>query len=78
MGKNGVSALATELVQPLRAYQDDFSIVRGALMSAFDGHDQNAYFMLTGNPFGGDLLTAQFNPQHSYPWTRSSMRLRSV
>lgn len=47
--------------QPLKKHFDSFSILNGVHMAtSFDGHDQNALYSLTGNPFGGDTHLALF------------------
>jgi uncharacterized protein (DUF1501 family) len=61
-GRNGVGALATSLVKPLVPFRDRFSVLNGVLMApGFDGHQQNANFLFTGSPFGGDSFVPHFN-----------------
>lgn len=61
-GRNGVGALATSLVKPLIPYRDRFSVLNGVFMApGFDGHQQNANFLFTGSPFGGDSFVPHFN-----------------
>ena len=61
-GRNGVDALATSLVKPLLPYRDRFSVLNGVFMApGFDGHLQNANFLFTGSPFGGDSFVPHFN-----------------
>ncbi len=56
----GPSALA------LKKHFDSFSILNGVHMaSTFQGHDQNALYALTGNPFGGDTNLAQLGRSQS-------------
>lgn len=68
VGSNGHSCLATSLVDPLRPYQQDFSVVNGLLMATgFDGHDQNLNFFFTGNPFGGESFVPHLNTSNQTP-----------
>ena len=58
----GASTLATSLVDPLKAFKKNFSILNGVLMSpGFDGHDQNANLLLAGDPFGGESFIPHLN-----------------
>jgi uncharacterized protein (DUF1501 family) len=67
-GVNGQKTLANPLVQPLLSHFDAFSILNGVLMShGFDGHDQNANFMMTGNPFGGNSFFPAISQNASAP-----------
>jgi uncharacterized protein (DUF1501 family) len=66
-GKNGQSTLRTTLTDPLMKWSDHFSIINGVVMSpTFQGHDQLANMLLTGNPFGGESFIP-FNNQLSRP-----------
>lgn len=61
-GRNGVNALATNLVKPLLPFSDRFSVLNGVVMTpAFDGHQQNMNFLFAGNPFGGDSFVPHLN-----------------
>lgn len=64
-GGSGVSqntTKVTSLFDPLKAYQNDFSIIKGVWMSSdFDGHGENQNLLLSGNPFGGKLFLPYFN-----------------
>jgi hypothetical protein len=62
VGTNGVSTLATELVQPLLPFQSNFTVINGATMDiGFDGHDQNINYLFTGDPFGGECFIPHLN-----------------
>lgn len=62
-GSNGVSTLATDITAPLAQYKSDFSILNGVIMAAnFDGHDQNANYLYTGDAFGGENFVPHLNP----------------
>ena len=55
-------ALATSLVESLKAFRQNFSVINGVLMSSsFDGHDQNANLLLAGDPFGGESFIPHLN-----------------
>ncbi|MGE3975233.1 MAG: DUF1501 domain-containing protein [Bdellovibrionales bacterium] len=61
-GSNGVSTLASSLTQPLKTFQNDFTLLNGVFMApSFDGHEQNLNYLLTGNPFGGDGFIPHLN-----------------
>ena len=62
-GKNGVSCLAAATPSAaLLGVKDDITVINGVLMATgFDGHDQNANFFATGNPFGGEYFVPHFN-----------------
>ncbi len=61
-GSNGVSTLATRLVNPLRPLRDRFSVLNGVYMTpSFDGHLQNMNFLFSGSPFGGDSFVPHLN-----------------
>jgi hypothetical protein len=61
-GKNGGETWGTELVEPLRAYWDRFSVLNGVLMAPnFDGHEQNVNFLFAGNAFGGECYIPHLN-----------------
>jgi Protein of unknown function (DUF1501) len=54
VGTNGHKTLVRSSTDILMPYKDDFSVINGVVMNtAFDGHDQNALTMVSGNPFGG-------------------------
>lgn len=54
VGANGHKTLVRSTTDILKPYKDDFSVINGVVMNtAFDGHDQNALTMVSGNPFGG-------------------------
>jgi hypothetical protein len=54
-GSNAGSCLISPAANPLKSWLSEISIVNGVVMSGqFDGHDQNANVLLTGNPFGGE------------------------
>jgi Protein of unknown function (DUF1501) len=54
VGGNGLKTLVRSTTDILRPYKDDFSVINGVVMNTtFDGHDQNALTMMSGNPFGG-------------------------
>lgn len=62
LGTNGTKCLATRLVNPLKPYRDQFSVLNGVVMATgFDGHDQNLNFLLTGDPFGGESFVPHLN-----------------
>jgi hypothetical protein len=51
----GGTCLRTAVTSPLDPWLSKLCIINGVLMSpSFDGHDQNAALMVTGNPFGGE------------------------
>lgn len=61
-GTNGQSTWATALVNPLKEFRNDFSVVNGLLMAPnFDGHPQNLNYFMTGNPFGGENYLPHLN-----------------
>lgn len=61
-GNNGHMTLARKPTEGLMMFKDDISIINGVIMNvAFDGHEQNALTMFTGNPFGGSWLTPQIS-----------------
>lgn len=65
-GSNGFKTLARSPVDILKPFKDDFSIINGVIMNtAFDGHDQNALSMMTGNPFGGDWFVPKMAKNQS-------------
>ena len=66
-GRNGVSTLASPLIEPLRDFRDRFSVVNGVHMSSFDGHDQNQSFLLTGNALGGESFMPFLNRRGATP-----------
>ncbi len=60
--EGGASTLATSLVNPLKPFLDRFSVVNGVvMMPAFDGHENNVGFLMTGDAFGGDTLLPHLN-----------------
>jgi hypothetical protein len=62
IGSNGHRTLVTPATAPLRAVQSDLTILNGVVMAAqFDGHEQNANFLTTGNPFGGAYFVPHLN-----------------
>jgi hypothetical protein len=62
VGNNGGKTLATSLVTPLLPFKQHFSIVNGVHMAiGFEGHDQNANALFTGNPFGGQSYLPHLN-----------------
>ena len=66
IGSNGQSTLATTLVDPLKPFKDNFTVLNGVMMAnGFDGHEQNKNHMLTGNPFGGDSVLPFLNQAKS-------------
>ncbi len=62
LGKNGVSALATDISKPLLPYRDYFSIINGVHMNiSFEGHEENLRYFVTGNPFGAENYLPHLN-----------------
>jgi hypothetical protein len=58
----GQSCWRSILTEPLRPYFGDLSIINGVMtMTGFDGHDQAANILFTGNPFGGDGFIPHLN-----------------
>lgn len=61
-GINGGSCLLTSLAKPLEPFLPRFSVLNGVVMAtAFEGHDQNLNFLLSGNPFGGESFLPHLN-----------------
>jgi hypothetical protein len=61
-GRNGQTAWATRLVEPLRPFRERFTVLNGVVMAAtFDGHDQNMNYLFTGSPFGGESFIPHLN-----------------
>jgi uncharacterized protein (DUF1501 family) len=61
-GDNGVDTLATSLVAPLAPFRDRFSVINGVVMvPAFDGHEQNIGWLITGNAFSGESQLPHVN-----------------
>jgi hypothetical protein len=62
IGVNDQKTLVTEAASVLRNYHADLTILNGVVMAAqFDGHEQNANFLTTGNPFGGSYFVPHLN-----------------
>ncbi|HEX4925122.1 MAG TPA: DUF1501 domain-containing protein [Bdellovibrionales bacterium] len=60
--ENGLKTWASPLTNPIRPYQNYFSIVNGVMMTPnFDGHLQNLNYLLAGNPFGGPFFISGLN-----------------
>ena len=61
-GSNGTSCWAAVGTKPLAELKSDITIVNGVVMApTFDGHRQNANYLLTGNPFGGSSFMPHLN-----------------
>jgi hypothetical protein len=61
-GKNGGTALRTEVSRAFDRFLPEFSIVNGIHMATdFDGHEQGINFIMSGNPFGGDSFMPFLN-----------------
>lgn len=53
---NGVNAWVSPIAAPLKRFFPYFSVLNGVHMAVnFAGHIENRNFLLTGNPFGGEL-----------------------
>lgn len=71
-GANGQTTLASSLVEPLRPFQDTFSVINGVVMAAaFDGHGQNMNFLFTGSPFGGESFVPHLNKTRPIDYLQS-------
>ena len=61
-GVNGGKTLVTHLMNPMKKFRQNFSILNGVLMADnFDGHEQNINLTFTGNAFGGDWFAPFMN-----------------
>ncbi len=64
IGANGHRTLVRSTTDLLKPFQYDFSVLNGVVMNTeFDGHDQNALTMMSGNPFGGKWFVPELAAQ---------------
>ncbi len=61
-GSNGQETWMAPYASPLRSHLSDLTVLNGVvMMPAFDGHDNNIGFLISGNPFGGDSMIPHLN-----------------
>lgn len=61
-GSNGQETWIAPYVSPLRSHMSDITVLNGVvMMPAFDGHDNNVGFLISGNPFGGEAMIPHLN-----------------
>lgn len=61
-GSNGQETWMAPYASPLSRHMSDISVLNGVvMMPAFDGHDNNVGFLITGNPFGGEAMMPHLN-----------------